>query len=165
MFERECKLYAFVLNYARLLSADIDEARMAEQPAAGMNHPAWILGHLAICTDYAAKVLGLEKQCPDQWHKQFGPGSTPTSDRSAYPSKAELLAALAAGHERIAAAALNADPKRMASPHKVDIAFVKVWMPTLGDLLAHLMTTHPASHLGQLSAWRRTMGLPGVLAL
>jgi ATP-dependent RNA helicase RhlE len=32
-------------------------------------------------------------------------------------------------------------------------------------LLAHLITTHEAVHLGQLSAWRRMMGLPGVLKL
>ena len=29
-----------------------------------------------------------------------------------------------------------------------------------GDLLNHILTTHFASHLGQLSSWRRLMGLP-----
>ncbi len=165
MFEHECKLYAFVLYYARQLTADIDDARWAEQPAPGMNHPAWIIGHLAICTDYAAMMLGLEKTCPESWHKQFGPGSTLTTNRADYPSKAELMNALAAGHERISAAAPNADPKRMAKPHPVKIAFLKSRIDTTGELLAHLMTTHPASHLGQLSAWRRLQGLPGVLVI
>ncbi len=91
MFEHECKLYAFVLYYARQLTADIDDAQLAEQPAPGMNHPAWIIGHLAICTDYAAMTLGLEKTCPEAWHKMFGPGSTLTTNRSDYPSKAELI--------------------------------------------------------------------------
>jgi hypothetical protein len=30
-------------------------------------------------------------------------------------------------------------------------------------MLLHLITTHPMLHLGQLSAWRRAMGLPGVI--
>lgn len=165
MFERECKLYAFVLYYVRQLTDGIDDADMAVQPAPGMNHPAWILGHLAACTDYAAMMLGQEKQCPEAWHKLFGPGSALTADRAAYPSKAELLDALAAGHEHISAAAPNADPQRMEKPHPVKIAFLKSRIDSTGDLLSHLMTTHPASHLGQLSAWRRIRGMPGVLTL
>jgi hypothetical protein len=35
--------------------------------------------------------------------------------------------------------------------------------PRMADFVAHLMTTHAASHLGQLSAWRRLRGLPAVL--
>jgi len=35
-------------------------------------------------------------------------------------------------------------------------------LPTRGDLLAHILTTHEATHLGQLSAWRRQLGFPPV---
>jgi hypothetical protein len=164
MFEHERTLYDFVLHYITQLSADLDDARLTEQPAPGMNHPAWILGHLALCTDYGAMMLGDEMRCPEAWHKLFGPGSTPTTDRSAYPSKAELLDALIVGHKRVSEASKKADPVRMATPHDVQIAYLKKWIPTKGDLLAHLMTTHAAGHIGQLSAWRRINGMSGVLA-
>ena len=33
-------------------------------------------------------------------------------------------------------------------------------MPTIGDGLGYLLVAHEANHLGQLSAWRRAMGMP-----
>ena len=110
-------------------------------------------------------MLGIETRCPEEWHKLFGPGSVPSTDRSVYPIKAELLAALTAGHERISEASTKADPASMAEKHPVAFPFLLQWMPTKGDLLSHLMTTHAAGHLGQLSTWRRINGMPSVLAL
>ena len=49
--------------------------------------------------------------------------------------------------------------------HAVDLAFLRESLTTVGELVAHLMTTHPAFHLGQLSTWRRANGLPSVLKL
>lgn len=165
MFDRERTLYAFLLGYARSLAGGIDDARMADQPAPGVNHPAWILGHLAIGTDYALQLLGRPTACPGAWHDRFGPGSSPSPDRSLYPSRDDLLEALARGHSAVEGASASADPGRMADRHALDLKFLKDALPTVGDVVSHLMTTHPAVHLGQLSAWRRLAGLPGVLAL
>ena len=99
MFDHERTLYKFVLNYCRLLTADIDDDRLADLPVPSANNPAWILGHLALCTDYAVQLVGQPKKCPAEWHKLFGPGSKPVADRSAYPGKADLLRAISDGHE------------------------------------------------------------------
>lgn len=42
-------LHAWNLNlgYAKRLVADIPDDKMAIQPAPGINHAAWVLGHLA----------------------------------------------------------------------------------------------------------------------
>jgi hypothetical protein len=165
MLENERALYAFLLDYARMLAADIDEAELARQPVSGMNHPAWILGHLALCTDFALMLLGEPKACPKEWSGLFGPGSTLTTDRAAYPSKADLLAALESGHERVGRAAERIDPARLGEAHPFRLAFLEGKIDTVGLMLAHLLTTHEAAHLGQLSAWRRAMGMPGVLSL
>lgn len=163
MLERERKLYAFVLKYCRLLTADLSDEQMTIQPMPETNHPAWILGHLAIATDSAARLLGERPACPPEWRTKFGPGSVVVTDRGAYPDKAELLAAIEAGHARVAEVAATVSDERLARPHGLPI--LKEELPTVGDLLAHLMTTHPATHLGQLSAWRRMLGLPGVLKI
>ena len=97
MFERECAVYAFLLGYARRLVADIDDAQLADQPTPGVNHPAWLLGHLAISTDFAADQVRPGAQPARAWFRDFGPGSIPRPDRASYPGKAELMAAYEAG--------------------------------------------------------------------
>jgi hypothetical protein len=164
-FDRETVLARFVAGYARALVADLDDAALADPPATGANHPAWILGHLAIATDYARQMLGLPPACPEAWHARFGPGSTAEPDRALYPAKSELLGALEAGIAGVLEHLPQADPAALARPHGVPIAFLRDAFPTRADLLAHLLTTHPAVHLGQLSLWRRLRGLPGVLQL
>jgi hypothetical protein len=160
MFDREITLYAFALNYCRMLTADLDEAKLLAPPVPGVHSPAWILGHLAISTDYAASLLGLPRVCPASWFKAFGPGSAADSVPSPAPTKAELMSVIESGQARVAAAAKTADPAAMAKPHALNMELLKRALPTNGDLLAHLLTTHPATHLGQLSLCRRLMGLP-----
>ena len=164
MFEREAKLYTFTLGYARLLTADIDESRWAEQPAPSINGPAWIMGHLAVVADAGVALLGGERILPPEWRQRHGPGSTPSTDRAFYPGGAELWAAYEHGHERLTAAALTAAPEAMERPQALTTtALVTRSLPTVGYLIAHIMTSHEAAHLGQLSAWRRMLGLPSVL--
>ena len=47
--------------------ADIEDSRMCEQPL-GLNHPAWLLLHLATADDYAASLLGGSGVCPADWN-------------------------------------------------------------------------------------------------
>lgn len=157
MFDQEITLYRFALGYCQNLVADLTDAQLTTLPAQGGNPPAWILAHLAICTDFAAGLLGLPNVCPPGWHKQFGMGSKPAPG-DAYPSRDELLSALVVGHERVETAARAADPQKLQAPNP--IARLTAALPTKGDLLAHLMTTHAALHLGQLSVLRRQLGRP-----
>ena len=164
MFETESKLYTFMLGYCHSLMADIDDAQIAEQPYAGANPPGWILGHLSICTDYVARTVGGKLHCPRKWHVMFSPGSTPPEDRAAYPSKAELMAAYEGGHERVLESVSSASAETLEAPHSVEFLRGSP-LETTRDLLAHLMTTHEAAHLGQLSSWRRQMGHGEVLQI
>jgi uncharacterized damage-inducible protein DinB len=156
MFDRERRLYADQYGYARELVADVPDEEFAEEPVPGLNHPAWIIGHLTTTADFGLHVLGQKPVAPEGWGPTFAPGSVPDPNRGTYPTKAELLNAYEAGHAAFAAAAAQFDDARAAAPNPV--AGLKARFPTLGDLVAHLLTTHEATHLGQLSAWRRTMG-------
>ena len=154
-------LNAFVLDYAGRLADGILEEQMDDQAAPGMHPPRWILGHLAIVYDYGVKLLGGAPITPPEWGKAFGPGSAPASCPSPAPSREHLLAALAQGNKELGELARQAAPEKLAGPH--GFKPVEAALPTLADFLAHLMTTHACSHLGQLSAWRRLRGLPPVL--
>ena len=59
MYENELALTAFLFDLLMKLVADIPDEQLTVQPFPGMNHPAWILGHLAVAYDYAGKCMGL----------------------------------------------------------------------------------------------------------
>lgn len=158
MYANELKLFAFHHAFAHLLADPVPADRWAEQPAAGVNHPAWIIGHLAVSADFALKACGGQTVCPPEWRPLFSPGTTPKPDLGAYPTKAELLAAYDRVHADLTTAVPHADPAALTSPQPID--FLRPHIQTMGELLAHILSTHEAFHLGQFSTWRRVLGFP-----
>lgn len=163
LFKREFTLFTFVHGYFHKLVADLDDASLADQPIAGVNHAAWNIGHLAIANDYISKILRNDGVCPPEYGELFAPGSKPRADRAAYPSKDELVKMFDMSYNRAAFVVGESSEEQLATPQLGP--FFKDELPLVGDLIAHLMTTHAAMHLGQISLWRRAMGLPSVLGL
>ena len=145
------------LAYARRLVADVPEEKMAFQPVSGMNHAAWVLGHLACTGDVFGGLIGVQPVCPTEWQPSFDWNSTPMADPVRYPSKADLLEALEAIHSGIAASLPAVPASRWAEPMPIDE--IRGLLPTLGDGFVFVMTAHENVHLGQLSAWRRAQGM------
>lgn len=154
--DKFCQLNRFEVHYLTGLVADVPDDRLAEVATPGGTHPAWLLGHLAIAADYGLPLLGGQYLCPDAWHKTFAPGSQPRADRGLYPGKADLVAANERGYDALRQLAAAATSAQLAADQPV--GFLKPWMLTVEDLVAHLLTTHLATHVGQLSAWRRQAG-------
>ena len=123
-----------------------------------MNHPLWIVGHLAHTNEFPAQLLGVEYKAPDGWDKLFGMKSVPVDDASKYPDLATLLAELDKGVAAVTPALASITPDALAAPMP-DEQFRQM-MPTVGDGLAFILASHFAMHLGQLSAWRRACGMP-----
>ncbi len=157
-------LPAFKLNlwYSQKLVADVAEDQMCAQPVAGrvMNHPAFLLGHLALVAgNFGTSLVVLPPVCPESWKELFNHGRE-AAGRPFALSVEGGAAPGAGGRPRPPGrwggegrAAVLAQP----APEKIRERFA-----TIGALLAGLMTSHEASHNGQLSAWRRAMGLPPV---
>jgi hypothetical protein len=158
MLETEITINRFLVGYCRLLVEDVSDDRFAEQPLVGINHPAWTLGHLAVTAEKGAALFGGESELPEDWGAKFGPGSTPTSARSDYPSKADLIEAVDEAFERFRSAASAATPEQLSAPSTHPRT--KRALPQVKDLAAFLMTGHFGIHLGQLTMWRRLIGLP-----
>ena len=153
--------YSFNLLYAQKLVADVPDEQMCAQPVPGrvMNHAAFVLGHLAFASENGVRFLGEQAARAEEWRDLFGMGATPQADRSRYPAKAALLQRLEEAHAHLVAAVGRATPEALAQPAPERM---RGRFPTVGSLLLGLMTSHEASHLGQLSAWRRALGLPSV---
>ena len=158
MLDTEIKINLFLMQYCRMLMADIADERMAEEPLPGVNHPAWILGHLAISADHAVTRAGGEAVLPPEWKTLFGPGTKHAASRDAYPSREELFRTVEEGFERARQQAAAATPEQLAQP--TANPRMKDALPTAREAVAFLLTAHLAGHLGQLSAWRRMIGLP-----
>ncbi len=157
MLEQQCRLYGFNLFLLEKMMEDVSDAELTHQASPGTNPPIWILGHLAVATDYASKTLGIPTACPKAWHVDFGPGSTPLKMHDPAPTKSQLMDAIRAGHQRVTEAARNVTAEQLAGPHPVALLKGSP-IETVGDLLTHLINTHEAMHIGQLSMWRRLTG-------
>lgn len=151
-------LHRFTLGYLQRLAADVADADLARQFHPGQNHPAWLLGHLAVTADFGLHLLGGAPRVPRAWRPLFGPGSQPAAQRGLYPGQAELLSAVGAGFAALVEQAAGATPEKLAGDHGFEP--LKAALPTVGDMLAHLLVTHLMLHTAQLSQWRRNYGLP-----
>lgn len=158
MFETELAVSNLLLRYGGMLVADIPAERMAEQPLAGVNHPAWVLGHLTLTAVHGLTVLGTTVELADGWGALFAPGSQLTGVRADYPGKDELLAAFQSRYQQLqqAAATASAEQLAQASTHPM----TRELLPTARESVSFLLTGHLGVHLGQLSTWRRLIGLP-----
>lgn len=147
--------------YALRLVGDLSDSQMLAQPIPGriLNHTAWVLSHLTLYTSIAAAMLRTQA-FPDPLHHPHGQNSEPLLDAAAYLSRAELIAKYHSEHDAAEAALLAANDATFASPTPLERW--RTLHPTTGDMLVTLMVKHESAHLGQLSAWRRAMGLPRV---
>jgi hypothetical protein len=148
------------LDYAHKLVADIPEENMCLQKVPGMNHAAWVLGHITYVFDSMVSVYGEKPSMSDDWKKLFNLASKPDADRSKYPSKQALLDAYHAAYERFVEVVKRASPELLAQ--EFPNPRLRPTLPTIGIAMVHVLTSHQGVHLGQLSAWRRAHGMPSV---
>lgn len=127
------------------------------------NHPAWIMGHLALYPQRVLLALGLplgDSAMPSGYEPLFKNGSECRDDAagSLYPPMAELSAAFFRSYKAAIAAVASAADEAFAKPNPAE-GRLRELFPTIGAAVAFYLSGHAQLHLGQLSAWRRAMGL------
>jgi len=154
------------LGYTERLLKDIPATQFARFAAPGgqtvdSNHPAFVLGHLAL---YAPRILGDLGQpvpaVPEAFQSVFSKDAKCADDPQGtlYPSMQAVIDVYFSGY-RAASAALRATPDeafRKANPNPGRLSEL---FPTLGSMHAFYCGGHMMMHLGQLSAWRRMAGM------
>lgn len=144
------------LQYAQANLADIPDEKMTALPAGLVNHPAWIVGHIASAAEEAVRLLGGQAACTDEAAALFG--EPPAADAGPFPGKQELIAAMMDSHARLEKAIEAASDELLAQP--LPDEKMREVFPTIGDMVIGVLTMHTAAHLGQLTAWRTAMGMP-----
>lgn len=147
--------------YALRLVGDLSPDQFVAQPVPGrlLNHPAWILSHLNVYAPICAAMLRGER-FEDPLEARYGQKSEVSPDPREYDNPTRLSAEYRRLHDDAERALIDADADIFAAPNPLERW--RTMHPTTGDMLVTLMVKHEAAHLGQLSAWRRAMGLPRV---
>lgn len=150
--------FAYGLGYLREQVADVAPADMVAQPNGIVNHPSWVIGHLTHTCQMLGGAIGLPEWLPEDWARRYGTGSVPVADVRAYERKREALDRLADAQSRITVAV------ERLSEAGLDAAFpdpsYRDVFPTIRHALTQVLVGHTANHVGQLTLWRRAMGLP-----
>lgn len=103
------------------------------------------------------KMIGIEPTAPEGWSELFKTGGIPSSDVTGQPTKAELIAELERVHDSWKTTIPGVDPSVLDAEHPNEN--MRGHFPTVGAMVAFIMTGHEMDHLGQIAAWRRAAGL------
>ncbi len=150
-------LNQFNREHLNSLMTDIHNNELDLQLQPGFHSVRWILSHIAIAADYGLKQFSLPFVCPLSWHAAYGPGSEAGTADSVKPERDELMDVIEKGYSVLCQAMESASPELLMEPHEVELLRATA-IKTKGDLVSHILTTHFAIHLGQLSALRRLLG-------
>lgn len=154
------------VGYAERLLKDVTAENFGRQASPGgtpidSNHPAFVLGHLALYAPRILRDLGVEATAvPAGFDAVFSKDAKCADDPQAtiYPPMESVKAVFFEGY-RAASAALRAaadDTFQRPNPNPGRLAEL---FPSLGSMHAFYCGGHMMMHLGQLSAWRRMAGL------
>lgn len=148
---------AFARGATKKLLEGIPADKMCVIPAGCSKHALWIAGHLA-STDhwFVAEFGGGKSSLPEAWNKLFGMNSSATADAKTYPSPAEVLKALDAGHAGVIKWLRSLTAEQLEKPMPKEW---QAYAPTMADV-GTFAAWHEGYHAGQLSAVRKGLGLP-----
>lgn len=128
------------------------------------NHPAFVFGHLSTYPARALDFLGRPTPAlrpPADWEPLFKNGAEcrDDADGKIYPPMASLTKFFFDSSRTGLAALAEADDALLAGPNPTE-GRMRELFPMLGSMLIFYFDGHVQSHLGQVSAWRRAIGLP-----
>lgn len=152
-----------VLQYADMLCKEIPAEQFGLVPRGVVcNSPAYNIGHIALYADMACGVLGRADLARDdgRWKELFSFKSKSEEDATGarYGGKEELLARFRDRQEAAMKALAQAGVETLGSPNPREA--MRDRFPTVGAMAVFMLTAHPMGHLGQISTWRRCMGMP-----
>lgn len=158
----------FSVMYGEAMLKDVRPELFARKPTIGgrvidCNHPAWVYGHLAIYSSRMCEMTGMDiGPCakPAGWDDLFKNGTECRDDPAGtiYPQMEALTSHFLSGYKHVLARLpeVSDDVLVRANPSGGRMGEL---LPTVGAVAAFLLSGHPMSHLGQISTWRRCVGL------
>lgn len=150
------------IAYGMELAKEIPADKFAHMPMPNMNHPAWCFGHLALYPERGLTLMGRADLAEERedWTALFKAGVECDADASKYPGKDEILERFKQRHDLIAELLPSVPDSVFDAP--LPVKEMANFFPKVGHSLHFLFANHVMMHLGQVSTWRRVMGLKRV---
>jgi len=155
------------LAYARRMVTDISPEKFARFATVGgktvsSNHPAFVYGHLSLYACRIVEQLGGDDSSNKPTDLYVGKFShtaicVDDPDGTIYPPKDELVERVLTSYEAAVESLMNADDSLFLIPNANEAMRAK--FATNGSMQAFYIGGHFMIHMGQVSAWRRMMGL------
>lgn len=148
------------LRYAEQLVTTIPADSFAKMPMKDLNSAAFNIGHLSVYGDRICAMLGRNDLVQPMPYSAdlFKAGAACLDQPGLYPAKDVLVATFFERQRRAIEAFAGAPESALAAENPAEGRF-KEMFPTIGGAVAFLLIGHVQMHLGQISAWRRVMGL------
>ena len=152
-----------LLRYADQLVTSVPADVFAKMPMKDVNSAAFNIGHLSTYGDRVCAMLGRnDLVMPMPYSVDLFKAGAPCLDQPGlYPSKDVLVSTFFERQRRAIAAFRDTTEAALAAENPAEGRF-KEMFPTVGGAVSFLLGGHVAMHLGQVSAWRRVMGLGSV---
>jgi hypothetical protein len=150
----------FARNYTIGLLDQTPAAEWFPQPAGGVSHVAWQVGHLAIA-EYRPALERIRGSLPqdadlisEEFLRLFGRESVPDADPAKYPDQAEIRVVFDRVHQQTLRELRGLDESELDQPvlKPHPLAKTKLWA-----LLR--CAQHEAIHAGQIRLLRRRLGI------
>jgi len=127
------------------------------------NHPAFVYGHLALYAKAIAEKARLDGSrlaAPAGFEALFDQGKECHDDPSGtiYPPMKTITDAFFNGYKGLLEILPSVPDSTMLAPNPTAKRF-----PLIGEFCMFLLTSHIMMHLGQVSTWRRCVGLGSVM--
>jgi hypothetical protein len=151
------------LGYASELCKTIPADVFNKMPSKDFNSPAFNIGHLATYPNNVLGMIGrgdLVKPLPFS-ADLFKQGASCVDQPGLYPSKDVLMSSFDEGYRRVIDAVRGCDDSVFERVNPIEGRFREL-MPTVGAAVNFMLGGHLQMHLGQVSAWRRAMGLGSI---
>ena len=151
-------------EYGIALVKDIPAEKFAHMPHPTMNHAAFNLGHLTIYPNRILMLLGRNDLIVDnpRYTELFAAGKPCVEQDGRYPDKSEIVHEYIAGYRRALEILPTVTDDVLAKPNPIE-GRMRERFPLVGIAVNFLLNNHHMSHLGQVSAWRRAIGLGSVM--
>jgi len=127
------------------------------------NHAAWVYGHLATYPVKIAAMVGLDPAkfgAPANFEELFKDGTQSLDDAAGtiYPAMESITSAFFKTHDALFEALAGVDDAKFTAATTDEKA--KSRFPQVGGRVAFMCNNHLMMHFGQVSTWRRCVGLP-----